>query len=147
MLAEHLDALLGPEAPPLPWDVAGEYTRERLEVYWQRELVPPVTPPQLRGWLATGTPAASIHPPPPSELVSEAAAAEAAARARQGGVGKEGKGEGWVQLGRMREHEPLGRALAEAAREGHVLPGGTVVLFVCASGSEHRAAFLRSGLK
>jgi len=133
--------MFGPDAPPLPWDEAGEYTRERLEVYWQRELVPPYTPPQMRGWLAAGTPASSVFAPPPAEMVSEAAAAEAVRRA------KEGAEAGWVQLGRFRESEPLGKALAEAAREGHVLPGGTVVLFVCASGSEHRADFLRTGLK
>ncbi len=34
-LAEYLDGMFGPDAPPLPWDAAGAYTRAALEVYYQ----------------------------------------------------------------------------------------------------------------
>jgi hypothetical protein len=34
-LAEYLDGMFGPDAPPLPWDAAGAYSRAALEVYYQ----------------------------------------------------------------------------------------------------------------
>jgi hypothetical protein len=34
-LAEFLDGMFGPDAPPLPWDAAGAYHREALEAYYQ----------------------------------------------------------------------------------------------------------------
>ena len=34
-LAEFLDGMFGPDAPPLPWDDAGVYRREALEAYYQ----------------------------------------------------------------------------------------------------------------
>ncbi|GIM08199.1 hypothetical protein Vretimale_12284 [Volvox reticuliferus] len=31
---EHLDMMFGPDAPPLQWDEAGDYTRDRIELYY-----------------------------------------------------------------------------------------------------------------
>jgi len=34
-LADFLDGMFGPDAPPLLWDTAGAYKRESLEAYYQ----------------------------------------------------------------------------------------------------------------
>lgn len=31
---DHLDAMFGPDAPPVGWDERNEYTRQRLELYY-----------------------------------------------------------------------------------------------------------------
>jgi hypothetical protein len=36
---EHLDNMFGEGAPPLEWDSAGAYTRDRLELYYQTNAV------------------------------------------------------------------------------------------------------------
>ena len=33
-LADHLDAMFAPGAPPLAWDGSGDYVRDRLELYY-----------------------------------------------------------------------------------------------------------------
>ncbi len=33
-LASHLDAMFGPEAPPLEWDTEGAYTRARVQLFY-----------------------------------------------------------------------------------------------------------------
>ncbi|KAK9833531.1 hypothetical protein WJX81_002203 [Elliptochloris bilobata] len=41
-LADHLDAMFAPDAPPLQWDAAGEYTRARLELYYLAHAAAPL---------------------------------------------------------------------------------------------------------
>ena len=41
-LADHLDAMFTPDAPPLQWDAAGEYTRARLELYYLAHAAAPL---------------------------------------------------------------------------------------------------------
>ena len=42
-MAQHLDVMFGPEAPPLPWDSKGVYTRDRVEVYYLAHAAKPLT--------------------------------------------------------------------------------------------------------
>lgn len=134
--------MFGEEAPPLPWDGAGAYTREALEVYAQSGLSPPLSPRQLRGWLAGGSGAAEAG-------VSEAAAAEERRRRAAGAAAGEAEAgpAAAPRLTRLEERVPLRQALAAAARAGFVLPGGTAVLFAVARGTPFRDAFLRTGLR
>ena len=41
-LADHLDAMCAPGAPPLAWDAAGEYARSRLELYYLAHAAAPL---------------------------------------------------------------------------------------------------------
>jgi len=122
-LADHLDAMFGPDAPSLPWDEQGEYTRERLELFYQTALVAPYSATQLRRWLAEGTPAAGALAA--GEEESAAVAVDAPFR-----------------LVRVDQAAPLAQALAG---DGHVIPG-TVVLFVLARGTQYAKLFQQHGL-
>ncbi len=41
-LDDHLDAMFAPDAPPLAWDAAAEYTRSRLELYYLAHAADPL---------------------------------------------------------------------------------------------------------
>jgi len=41
-LDDHLDAMFAPDAPPLAWDAAAEYTRRRLELYYLAHAADPL---------------------------------------------------------------------------------------------------------
>ena len=38
-LDDFLGGMFGPDAPPLPWDAKGAYTRDALEVYYQARVL------------------------------------------------------------------------------------------------------------
>ena len=128
VLGDHLDAMFGPDAPPLHWDTAGQYTRDKLDVYYHANLVPAYSSGQLRRWLAEGTHAsgafddADDRQPPGDKQARHDAPAK--------------------RLALIDQHVPLGEALAG---EQHVIPG-TVVLFVLSRGTEYAQHFLATGL-
>ena len=41
-LADHLDAMFAPGAPPLAWDGSGDYVRDRLELYYVAHAAAPL---------------------------------------------------------------------------------------------------------
>ena len=41
-LSEQLDEIYGPGCPPIPWDTRGEYTRERLRLYYLSNAAKPL---------------------------------------------------------------------------------------------------------
>ncbi|GBG63184.1 hypothetical protein CBR_g36953 [Chara braunii] len=43
----HLNQMFGEEAPPLEWDVRGEYTRRRIELYFQTNAYRTLSRPEL----------------------------------------------------------------------------------------------------
>ena len=131
-LGDHLDAMFGPDALPLPWDAAGAYTRGQLDVYYHTHLVPPFTPKQLRRWLAEGTPASSMYEE------THAAEDEPASRG-----GREARAAG-PKLVLVDQGVAMGEVLAGT---GHVIAGGTVVLFVLSRGTPFATKFLISGLE
>ena len=130
-LGDHLDAMFGPEAPPLPWDTDGAYTRDKLDVYYHTHLVPAFTPRQLRLWLAEGTPASSMYEADP--------APEGDAGSRGG---KDARA-GGPKLVLVDQGVPMGEVLSGA---GHTIAGGTVVFFVLSRNSPFAAQFLVTGL-
>ncbi len=125
-LGDHLDAMFGPDAPPLPWDESNEYRREQLDVYYQVGLVQAYSPKQLRRWLAEGTPAAGALSGEDEEAPAD--------RGKAVDVGP--------RLVRVDEAAPLGHALAG---KGHVIPG-TLVLFVLSRGNHFCRRFMQTGL-
>ena len=46
-LAAHLDAMFAPDAPQLPWDVKGAYTRDALELFYLSHATKPLGLDQL----------------------------------------------------------------------------------------------------
>ena len=46
-LAAHLDAMFAPDVPQLPWDAAGAYTREPLELFYLSHATKPLGLDQL----------------------------------------------------------------------------------------------------
>ncbi|EFJ45969.1 hypothetical protein VOLCADRAFT_105761 [Volvox carteri f. nagariensis] len=44
---EHLDLMFGPDAPPLEWDEAGAYSRDRIELYYLAHAGKPLNMDQL----------------------------------------------------------------------------------------------------
>jgi len=55
VLSDQLDVLYDPNAPPLPWDRHGEYTRDRVDLYYQVEAcAPPLGTDALVEAFATG---------------------------------------------------------------------------------------------
>ena len=127
-LAEYLDGMFGADAPPLPWDAAGAYARNALEVYYQADLVAPYSGDALRAWLREGTPAGLGEAGVAADEATDAADASAwrAARAKT------------PRRARCDEGAPLRDIMAAP---GHVLPS-TLVLFVVARGTPARDAFL-----
>ena len=151
-LAEFLDGMFGPDAPPLPWDAAGAYRREALEAYYQAracvawlyrsnhllrltsssphratqmDLVKPYSAAQLRAWLCEGTPAGLGAAAPEDEGGDDDAAAACRALAV-------------TQRVRVDENAPLRDVMA---LPGHVVPS-TLVLFVVAKGTPAKQRFL-----
>jgi hypothetical protein len=127
-LAEFLDGMFGPDAPPLPWDRAGAYTRDALEVYYQADLAVPYNGEQLRSWLCEGT-AAGVGAAAADDSggVCDADAALAMRRAKP--------------TLRMRVKDLDAPLRDVMAAPGHVLPS-TLVLFVVARGTPGRERFL-----
>jgi hypothetical protein len=156
-LAEYLDGMFGPDAPPLPWDVANAYTRDALEVYYQArvllrregmpqllacllacgcllapcplqtDLVKPYSGVALRRWLCEGTPAGV-----------GVAAAEDAADGDGDDAAAAMRKVATAQRVRVDESAPLRDVLAA---RGHAIPS-TLVLFVVARGTPGRERFL-----
>jgi hypothetical protein len=112
--ADHLDAMFGPDAPPLEWDSEKQYTRDAIEVYYLAHAAPPLGREDLVEALHGGWPA------PRGDEAPQRYGAKAA---------------GWV---RVDERWALGEALA---RRDHVVPGvpAFFVLARGAPGSEARA--------
>ena len=44
---DHLDVMYGPEAPPLDWDAAGEYSRPNIQLYYLSYAAKPLHRDQL----------------------------------------------------------------------------------------------------
>eukprot|EP00877_Chromochloris_zofingiensis_P013621 jgi/Chrzof1/8512/Cz03g13240.t1 len=47
VMADHLDVMFGPDAPPLEWDKDQEYTRDRVELYYLANSGRPLSQDQL----------------------------------------------------------------------------------------------------
>lgn len=112
--------MFSPEAPPLPWDAAGEYSRPRVELYYLAHAGTPLTPAQLEQAMAGRWP----------EGVDSATESEERGPKRFGPAAAK-----WV---RVTEAKSLRQVLTEA---GHVV-AGVPLFFVVAGGSEYAARFL-----
>uniref|UniRef100_A0A383V5T9 Cns1/TTC4 wheel domain-containing protein n=1 Tax=Tetradesmus obliquus TaxID=3088 RepID=A0A383V5T9_TETOB len=51
LVAEHLDVMFGPDAPSIDWDTAGEYSRQRVQLYYLSNAGQPLEQDQLVGAL------------------------------------------------------------------------------------------------
>lgn len=47
LVAEHLDVMFGPDAPSIDWDTAGEYSRQRVQLYYLSNAGQPLKQDQL----------------------------------------------------------------------------------------------------
>ncbi|PNW80046.1 hypothetical protein CHLRE_08g375650v5 [Chlamydomonas reinhardtii] len=116
---EHLDMMFDPEGPPLQWDGAGAYVRDRVELYYLAHAGRPLTREQLveamQGRWPTGLDAAA------------------------GGPEKYGS-----RAARMRRINPKHTLRQVLAQEDHVV-AGVPLFFVVAKGTPFREAFLESG--
>jgi hypothetical protein len=110
--------MFGDGAPPLPWDAAGEYSRDRVELYYLANAGPPLTPDQLALAMAGRWPDGV-------DRDSEGPRRYGARAAR------------WE---RAEEGESLREVLL---RPGHVV-AGSPLFWVVARGTEYRERFLAS---
>lgn len=110
--------MFAPDAPPLPWDGAGEYCRARVQLYYLARAGTPLTQPQLVAAMAGRWP----------ERLDESG----------GGGGPRRYGPGAAEWVAVREGDSLREVLLAP---GHVVPG--IPLFWCvARGSDYAARFL-----
>lgn len=108
--------MFGPDAPPLPWDAAGEYTRDRVELYYLANAGTPLTLPQLEAAMAGRW-------PPGLDRDAE---------------GPKRYGRGAARWARVDETKTLREVCSE---EGHVV-AGVPLFFVVARGTAYRERFL-----
>lgn len=114
-LADHLDVMFGPTAPPLQWDDSGDYTRQRIQLYYLSYAAQAITEDELSEFLHGGWPDPQSEEEGPSRYGQKAAS--------------------WVQV-------PESLSLAEVlAREDYVVPG-IPVFFVVPEGSVYKDRFL-----
>ncbi|KAI8468871.1 MAG: hypothetical protein J3K34DRAFT_454284 [Monoraphidium minutum] len=118
VVADHLDVMFGEDAPPLPWDAAGEYSRGRVELYYLGNAGAPLTSDQLVAAMAGRWP--------------EGADADAAGPSRYGPRA--------AQWERVDEGSSLREVLT---RPGHVVPG-VPLFWVLAKGTDFRQRFLEN---
>lgn len=128
-LGEQADEMFGAGAPPLPWDGAGHYSRDRIEFYYQSHAAPAYPPEVLEARVMQG-------------YGGDAAEENAGDRKEE----KE-KAEPWQKpsidprdqkMVRIDESKTLGEVLAE---EACVVPGHPIV-YVVAKGTAFREKFL-----
>jgi len=112
----HLDVMLGPGAPPAPWDPERRYRPDSVEVYYMANAGKALTEAELAQAFTDGWP--------------------------EGGEFEEVKryGKEAVRPVQVDVDKALGATLREA---GHVIPG-VPMFFVLAKGSEYRDRFLQS---
>mmetsp|Transcript_9422 Transcript_9422/g.19490 ORF Transcript_9422/g.19490 Transcript_9422/m.19490 type:complete len:405 (-) Transcript_9422:310-1524(-) len=117
-LDDHLHAMFDPEvAPPLEWDSRREYTRDRLELYYQESAAPVLSDTALMQFLLRGTAA--------DEGTSEVEGAQ-----NWGSIKPR-----WVKV-------DTSKTLLEIiAQEGHVLPAHPI-FHVVSIGTEFHKLFL-----
>ncbi|KAK9907556.1 hypothetical protein WJX75_005927 [Coccomyxa subellipsoidea] len=114
-LADQLDIMFSPQAPPLKWDRDHEYTRDSVEVYYLSHAAEALPLADLAEALHSGWPKSKDQEAMPSPYGKHAAK--------------------WVRV-----HEE--HSLQDVLRElGHVIPG-VPVFFIVASGTRYRDAFL-----
>ncbi|KAF8072387.1 ttc4 [Scenedesmus sp. PABB004] len=160
-VADHLDVMFGPDAPPLEWDAAGEYSRRRVRLHYLSNAGAPLG--QARGRAAAASGPRPAAPPraaggagPRRPRATAAAAAAAAAQEqlvaamhgewpdapRGGAAGPRRYGAGasrWVAVDE-------GRTLREVLLEpGHAVPG-VPLFWVVAEGSDRRAQQAQSSM-
>lgn len=111
--------MFGPDAPPLPWDDGGEYSRARVRLYYLSRAGAPLTGRQLEDAMAGRWP----------EGLEEGA---------DGAGGPRRYGPGAAKWAPVREGESLREVLLA---EDHVVPG-IPLFWVVAEGSEYAARFL-----
>ncbi|KAL6779418.1 CNS1 [Auxenochlorella protothecoides x Auxenochlorella symbiontica] len=110
---DHLDCMFGPDGPPLDWDVAGDYGRSKLEVYYLSHASKAMPLEALTEALYGGWP--EVRDEGPSRYGPNAATWQRVE-------------EGWT----------LEQALARA---DHVVPG-IPVFFILSSSTPYKARFL-----
>jgi hypothetical protein len=108
--------MFGPDAPPLPWDAAGEYSRGTVELYYLANAGTPLTPTQLVDAMAG-------HWPEGLDRDTEGPTRYGPAAAR------------WARVDE-------GASLREVlTAPGHIVAGAPL-FFVVARGTEYRERFL-----
>ncbi|KXZ56097.1 hypothetical protein GPECTOR_2g979 [Gonium pectorale] len=116
--AEHLDMMFGPDAPPLEWDAAGAYGRDRIELYYLAHAGRPLSREQLVDAVQGRWPAGMEDAGGPERYGSRAA--------------------------RMRRVNPRHTLRQVLCAEDHVVPG-LPLFWVVARGTPYRELFLESG--
>ena len=123
---EQADEMFGAEAPPLPWDDSGRYSRDRVELYYQSNAAPMYPPEVLEARVMRG--------------YGDANEDDANAKEKE-------KAEPWQKpvidprdqkMILIDESKTLGEVLAE---DECVVPGHPIV-YVVAKGTEFREKFL-----
>jgi hypothetical protein len=109
--------MFGPDAPPLPWDAAGEYSRGAVELYYLANAGAPLTREQLVHAMAGQWP-------------------EGLDRDTEGGPSRYGQAA--ARWAKVDEALSLREVLTAP---GHVVPGAPL-FFVVARGTEYRERFL-----
>ncbi|PNH04314.1 Tetratricopeptide repeat protein 4 [Tetrabaena socialis] len=117
---EHLDMMFGPETPPLQWDEAGAYGRDRVEVYYLAHAGVPLNKAQLVQAMQGRWP-------------------QGVADARDLGPERYGS-----RAARMRRVDPRHSLRQVLAAEDHVV-AGLPLFWVVAKGTPYRKRFLESG--
>lgn len=118
-IADHLDAMFGPDAPPLEWDAAGNYSRDRVRLYYLSNAAKPLDEDALTESLYGGWPAGDRDEERPSRYGDKAAT--------------------WTLVD---ERKTLGDVLREP---GCVVPG-IPVFFALSEGSEYQQKFLQGDI-
>ena len=128
-LGEQADEMFGAGAPPLPWDGAGHYARDRIEFYYQSHAAPAYPPEVLEARVMQGYGGDAVE--------------EGAGDRKE----EKEKAEPWQKpsidprdqkMVRIDESKTLGEVLAE---EACVVPGHPIV-YVVAKGTAFREKFL-----
>ncbi|GLC40844.1 hypothetical protein PLESTB_000016500 [Pleodorina starrii] len=117
---EHLDMMFGPDAPPLQWDEAGDYRRDRIELYYLAHAGKPLNRDQL---------VQAMQGRWPQGLDDTA----------DGGPQRYGS-----RAARMRRINPRSSLVGVLTAEDHVV-AGLPLFFVVAKGTSYRERFLESG--